>query len=418
MDGHQYTNPTPNPNTLGAGALPNVPFNGNSMYSLPPGSFGTVSGQYDISGQGNTGLAPGGLPSGMGLNLGGGPGNGQIPHTMFNGSVNPLGASDLNDQGIGNVTNRLSNAVTGQNLNPSLSTVRERCKCVHPGCGKEFAWPQDLSKHVRKVHEDEPPKFCCDYENCGKKFYERKLLTAHTRTHTDERPFICPHIGCDKAFRARNALAYHVKALHEITETFSCTEHGCSFVTKRKDALVTHRLRHRRRVVTQEWKATRNETVKQAVADAKTELKDTTTELNSLSKQLQKEKKEFAKEQKKLEMVREKVEKLTRKVESNDAALRKIADRKRKGKDSSEPGARRVKIASEQLGTGGGAVDSGENLASENDVENDGNNNEDSGSDSASVSALGTDSDSDSGDTQLCAVILPEDDDAPILSKD
>ena len=35
---------------------------------------------------------------------------------------------------------------------------------------------------------------------------------AHERIHTDERPFACKYPGCDKRFRARNALAYHHKA--------------------------------------------------------------------------------------------------------------------------------------------------------------------------------------------------------------
>ena len=63
--------------------------------------------------------------------------------------------------------------------------------------------------------------------------FERKLLVAHERTHTDERPFACPHPGCDKAFRARNALA-HTSALHAETELLRCGEEGCRFSTKKK----------------------------------------------------------------------------------------------------------------------------------------------------------------------------------------
>ena len=113
---------------------------------------------------------------------------------------------------------------------------RDRVRCQHPGCDKQFAWPQDLSKHVRKCHSGEPPRFACPHEGCGKRFFERKLLVAHERTHTDERPFACPHPGCDKAFRARNALAYHVKALHAETELLRCGEEGCRFSTKKKGA--------------------------------------------------------------------------------------------------------------------------------------------------------------------------------------
>ena len=67
-------------------------------------------------------------------------------------------------------------------------------------------WQQDLSKHVRKYHSGEEPKHECTHEGCGKRFYERKLLVAHARIHSDERPFACTVPGCDKRFRARNAL--------------------------------------------------------------------------------------------------------------------------------------------------------------------------------------------------------------------
>ena len=88
---------------------------------------------------------------------------------------------------------------------------RPKVPCQHPGCGKEFSWQQDLAKHVRKYHSGEEPRFQCGTEGCLKRFYERKLLVAHERTHTDERPFPCSVPGCDKRFRARNALAYHLK---------------------------------------------------------------------------------------------------------------------------------------------------------------------------------------------------------------
>ena len=63
---------------------------------------------------------------------------------------------------------------------------KPKVTCTHPGCGKEFAWQQDLAKHVRRYHSGEEPRFACTHDGCEKKFYERKLLVAHERTHTDE----------------------------------------------------------------------------------------------------------------------------------------------------------------------------------------------------------------------------------------
>ena len=72
---------------------------------------------------------------------------------------------------------------------------KPKVMCSHPGCGKEFAWQQDLAKHVRRYHSGEEPRFACTHDGCEKKFYERKLLVAHERTHTDERPFACKYPG-------------------------------------------------------------------------------------------------------------------------------------------------------------------------------------------------------------------------------
>ena len=124
---------------------------------------------------------------------------------------------------------------------------KPKVTCTHPGCGKEFAWQQDLAKHVRRYHSGEEPRFACTHDGCEKKFYERKLLVAHERTHTDERPFACKHPGCGKAFRARNALAYHQKALHESGVVLRCDVEGCRFTTRKSEALATHKLRHQQR---------------------------------------------------------------------------------------------------------------------------------------------------------------------------
>ena len=123
---------------------------------------------------------------------------------------------------------------------PQRKDAKPKVMCTHPGCGKEFAWQQDLAKHVRKYHSGEEPRFACTHDGCEKKFYERKLLVAHERTHTDERPFACTFPGCDKRFRARNALAYHLKALHNSGDSLRCDVEGCRFTTRKREALAAH----------------------------------------------------------------------------------------------------------------------------------------------------------------------------------
>ena len=212
---------------------------------------------------------------------------------------------------------------------PQRKDVKPKVMCSHPGCGKEFAWQQDLAKHVRKYHSDEPPRFACTHDGCEKKFYERKLLVAHERTHTDERPFACKYPGCGKAFRARNALAYHHKALHESGVVLRCTEDGCRFTTRKAEALATHKLRHQQRAAAKVWKQQKKGEVQAAVKTAKEELRTKSAELVNTQKQLAQEQKAHAKALKELNALRATHAKMKRKVSSSATELETLRSQKR-----------------------------------------------------------------------------------------
>ena len=137
-------------------------------------------------------------------------------------------------QGVGSRAQQQQQVAMPNGVMPQVP--KPKVVCTHPGCGKEFAWQQDLSKHVRKYHSGEEPRFKCTHEGCEKRFYERKLLVCHERIHTDERPFACKYPGCDKAFRARNALAYHHKvgAVQVMTLSFTNFASLCVCVCMRQ----------------------------------------------------------------------------------------------------------------------------------------------------------------------------------------
>ena len=219
----------------------------------------------------------------------------------------------------------------GQQLDLSgvAPAPKPKVMCQHPGCGKEFAWQQDLSKHVRKYHSGEEPRFTCSHEGCGKRFYERKLLVAHERIHSDERPFVCKYPGCDKRFRARNALAYHHKALHESGVVLRCTEAGCRFTTRKPEALATHKVRHQQRATAKMWKAQKKSEVQNAVKSAKDDLRSKSSELQAVQKQLAQEQKAHAKALKELNALKQVHAKMKRKVQSTTVELEVLRSVKR-----------------------------------------------------------------------------------------
>lgn len=59
-----------------------------------------------------------------------------------------------------------------------------------------------------RTHTNEKP-FMCPEPGCGKTFALQSALTIHMRVHTGEKPFKCPH--CEMAFAESSNLSKHVK---------------------------------------------------------------------------------------------------------------------------------------------------------------------------------------------------------------
>lgn len=108
-----------------------------------------------------------------------------------------------------------------------------------PFCRKKFGTKSDAYfSHIKSHKQVEEFPFVCDI--CGEQYKKRRYLENHRRIHTGERPFICEHEGCGKAFRSRDGLDQH-KWCHK-NQHFLCDFCGRKF--KKPSFLRNHRRTH------------------------------------------------------------------------------------------------------------------------------------------------------------------------------
>lgn len=120
-------------------------------------------------------------------------------------------------------THPLSTAYAAAQANPDdpeMADNAQATRCLWADCtDREQGNMDNLVRHINEVHiEPKQKKYTCEWETCNRKSATHAsayALRAHMRSHTKEKPFICALPECDRSFTRSDALAKHMRTVHE-----------------------------------------------------------------------------------------------------------------------------------------------------------------------------------------------------------
>ncbi|KAI1180620.1 hypothetical protein F4777DRAFT_528698 [Nemania sp. FL0916] len=126
-----------------------------------------------------------------------------------------LDDADISSDTSGDVPNSPINSKLDEDEFQEQVTV-----CAWDGCRAGDLGNMDrLVEHIHNDHiESRQKKYTCEWVGCSRKSLAHAsgyALKAHMRSHTREKPFYCYLPECDRAFTRSDALAKHMRTVHE-----------------------------------------------------------------------------------------------------------------------------------------------------------------------------------------------------------